>query len=52
MMKRVLVSWIRLVSREGLQGLHADLSVSIQTLKEKLGSSYQEVFIGVGRTCD
>jgi len=44
MTKRVFVSWMRLASREGL---HADLSVSVQTLKEKLGSSCQAAFIGV-----
>jgi hypothetical protein len=30
-----------------IEGLHADLSVSVQTLKEKLGPSCQAAFIGV-----
>jgi hypothetical protein len=30
-----------------IDGLHADLSVSVKTLKEKLGPSYQAAFIGV-----
>jgi hypothetical protein len=30
-----------------IEGLHADLSVSVQILKEKLGSSCQAAFIGV-----
>jgi hypothetical protein len=30
-----------------IEVLHADLSVSIQTLKEKLGSSCQSAFVGV-----
>jgi hypothetical protein len=30
-----------------IEGLHADLSVSVQTLKEKLGPSCQAAFIGM-----
>jgi hypothetical protein len=35
------------MSCDMIQGLHADLSVSVQTLKEKLGPSCQAAFIGV-----
>ena len=30
-----------------IEGLHADIAVSVQTLKEKLGLSCQAVFIGI-----
>ena len=36
-----------IISCDMIEGLHADLSVSVQTLKEKLGPSCQAVFIGV-----
>ncbi len=35
------------MSCDRIEGLHADLSVSVQTLKEKLGPSCQAAFIGV-----
>ncbi len=35
------------MSCDMIEGLHADLSVSVQTLKEKLGPSCQAAFIGV-----
>jgi hypothetical protein len=35
------------ISCDMINGLHADLSVSVQTLKEKLGPSCQAAFIGV-----
>jgi hypothetical protein len=35
------------ISCDMIEGLHADLSVSVQTLKEKLGSSCQAAFIGM-----
>jgi hypothetical protein len=35
------------ISCDMIEGLQADLSVSVQTLKEKLGSSCQAAFIGV-----
>ena len=36
-----------IISCDMIEGLHADLSVSVQTLKEKLGPSCQAAFIGV-----
>ncbi len=41
MMKRVFVSWMRLASREGL---HVDLSVSIQTLKEQRATFFIQYY--------
>ncbi len=35
------------ISYDMIDGLHADLSVSVQTLKEKLGPSCQAAFVGV-----
>jgi hypothetical protein len=35
------------ISCDMIEGLHADFSVSVQTLKEKLGPSCQAAFIGV-----
>jgi hypothetical protein len=35
------------ISCDRIEGLHADLVVSVRTLKEKLGSSCQAAFIGV-----
>ena len=35
------------ISCDMVEGLHADVSVSVQTLKEKLGPSCQAAFIGV-----
>jgi len=35
------------ISCDMIEGLHADLCVSVQTLKEKLGPSCQAAFIGV-----
>jgi hypothetical protein len=35
------------ISCDMIEGLHADVSVSVQTLKEKLGPSCQAAFIGV-----
>ena len=35
------------MSSDLIEGLHADLSVGVQTLKEKLGPSCQAAFIGV-----
>jgi hypothetical protein len=35
------------LSCDTIEGLHADVSVSVQTLKEKLGPSCQAAFIGV-----
>ena len=35
------------MSCDMIKGLHADVSVSVQTLKEKLGPSCQAAFIGV-----